>query len=286
MDSNQAAAIAATANLVGQTGNMVAQGRTNKKTREWNEEMYRRQEADNYGKWKEQNEYNESIWARDQANNERIWNMMNEYNSPISQMQRFKSAGLNPNLIYGQMTGGAGLDATPQPRAALGGGRVNSWHPIAPQIDVRSAAMTALDVRNREAQTDNLVAQNQVIRQEAALKGLQAAGLVTKNAKSDFDLKLASELRDVSVDAARINLSKQIAGLSETTGRIELNKERIEEVKARIENVRQSTRNLSQNERKMEMENALREMGINPGDPTWLRMLGPELKKVLDWLRE
>lgn len=30
------------------------------------------------------------------------WNRENEYNSPIQQMQRYKDAGLNPNLIYGQ----------------------------------------------------------------------------------------------------------------------------------------------------------------------------------------
>lgn len=31
-----------------------------------------------------------------------MWNMQNQYNSPTAQMQRFKDAGLNPNLIYGQ----------------------------------------------------------------------------------------------------------------------------------------------------------------------------------------
>lgn len=35
-----------------------------------------------------------------------MWKMQNEYNSPQSQMQRFKEAGLNPNLIYGQGTSG------------------------------------------------------------------------------------------------------------------------------------------------------------------------------------
>ncbi|QCS36331.1 minor capsid protein [Capybara microvirus Cap1_SP_263] len=30
------------------------------------------------------------------------WNAENEYNLPINQMQRFKDAGLNPNLVYGQ----------------------------------------------------------------------------------------------------------------------------------------------------------------------------------------
>lgn len=31
-----------------------------------------------------------------------MWNRQNEYNSPAAQMQRFASAGLNPNLIYQQ----------------------------------------------------------------------------------------------------------------------------------------------------------------------------------------
>lgn len=39
------------------------------------------------------------------------WNMQNEYNSPQAQMQRFKAAGLNPHLIYGQGT--AGLASPP-----------------------------------------------------------------------------------------------------------------------------------------------------------------------------
>ena len=32
------------------------------------------------------------------------WNRQNQYNSPQAQMARFKEAGLNPHLIYGQMT--------------------------------------------------------------------------------------------------------------------------------------------------------------------------------------
>lgn len=39
------------------------------------------------------------------------WNMQNAYNSPQMQMERFKAAGLNPHLIYGQ--GSAGLASPP-----------------------------------------------------------------------------------------------------------------------------------------------------------------------------
>lgn len=45
------------------------------------------------------------------ANNINLWNMQNEYNTPKNQMLRFKEAGLNPNLIYGQ-TNTAGSIAT------------------------------------------------------------------------------------------------------------------------------------------------------------------------------
>lgn len=40
-----------------------------------------------------------------------MWNLQNEYNTPQKQMERFKAAGLNPHLIYGQ--GSAGLASSP-----------------------------------------------------------------------------------------------------------------------------------------------------------------------------
>lgn len=45
-----------------------------------------------------------------------MWNKQNEYNSPAAQMERFKSAGLNPHLIYGQGSpGNAGTPPQYQP---------------------------------------------------------------------------------------------------------------------------------------------------------------------------
>lgn len=42
-----------------------------------------------------------------------MWNLQNEYNTPEKQMERFKSAGLNPNMIYGQGSSG---NATTMPK--------------------------------------------------------------------------------------------------------------------------------------------------------------------------
>lgn len=47
--------------------------------------------------------------------NERMWNMQNEYNTPSAQMERYKAAGLNPNLIYGQGTPGNAQSAPSAP---------------------------------------------------------------------------------------------------------------------------------------------------------------------------
>lgn len=44
--------------------------------------------------------------AQQYAHDIEMMNMQNEYNSPVSQMARFKDAGLNPNLVYGQGTPG------------------------------------------------------------------------------------------------------------------------------------------------------------------------------------
>lgn len=40
--------------------------------------------------------------GQETANNIALWNMQNAYNTPKAQMLRFKEAGLNSNLIYGQ----------------------------------------------------------------------------------------------------------------------------------------------------------------------------------------
>lgn len=51
-----------------------------------------------------QQDYNSQLYDKQRADALSDWNRQNQYNSPSQQMQRFKEAGLNPNLVYGQMT--------------------------------------------------------------------------------------------------------------------------------------------------------------------------------------
>ena len=60
--------------------------------------------------------------------NVNFWNMQNKYNTPLAQMQRFKDAGLNPNLIYGKGTPGLASPVSPSKPAPY-----NVQNPVPPQ---------------------------------------------------------------------------------------------------------------------------------------------------------
>lgn len=51
-------------------------------------------------------QYQRQLAEEEFQRNLQMWNLHNAYNTPSSQMRRFKDAGLNPHLIYGQGTSG------------------------------------------------------------------------------------------------------------------------------------------------------------------------------------
>lgn len=69
-------------------GNLIAQGKLNKKNRQWQEKMYERRLADQRADWQMQNAYNEQL-------TEQYWD---EYNSPTAQVKAAQQAGINPDL--------------------------------------------------------------------------------------------------------------------------------------------------------------------------------------------
>lgn len=135
-------------------------------------------------------------WQR----NQEMWHMQNEYNRPAAQMARFQEAGLNPNLMYGQGNPG---NATTAPKYE----RPNEDHrwnvePITPALSMYA------DMSIKKAQIDNLQAQNQRIIQSTVTDAVRAANIGANTAKTEFDLGLARELKNNSLDVARENLRK------------------------------------------------------------------------------
>lgn len=259
------------AQLLGQGINAFSQGKTNKKTRKWNEKMYGIQRNDALADY----------------------NMQNEYNSPAAQMARYKAAGLNPNLIYGQSNEGAVVRSTD----------AKSWNPQAPEVNLGGAAMSTLsahyDSQVKAATIDNLKAQNDAIKNEAALKAAQIvatfAGIDNTKMRTSsgmFDLGLKTDLRDTSLSTAQQQLRKLEADTQYTINQDERAKltndmslkqgletiltmrlaraktaEEINEVRARIKNLQSSTE-------LNELNAQLQKLGINPSDPTYMRVLG------------
>lgn len=89
------------------------------------------------------------------------WNMQNEYNTPAAQMQRFKDAGLNPNLIYGQtnMAGSVGSVSAPK----------------TPSLnDVMAIFSQVMAIKQIGAQIANLRQQNSNLQSQDTLLGSQA----------------------------------------------------------------------------------------------------------------
>lgn len=83
-----ATAIGAGLAAASSAGSMIAQGKLNKKNRQWQEKMYERRLADQRADWQMQNEYNERL-------TEEYWD---KYNSPTAQVKAAQQAGINPDL--------------------------------------------------------------------------------------------------------------------------------------------------------------------------------------------
>lgn len=152
-----------------------------------------------------------------EANTLKNWNLQNEYNTPAAQMQRFKDAGLNPNLVYSQGNpGNAGAIATPQR------GTPDLKAPDYRHIgdDVGNALAAFQNYQFKKAQIDNTDANTTAAKANAALtdsnrqlndarqRNIDAdtSLKLLSNASGTFDLGVKSDLRDTTVESAKENL--------------------------------------------------------------------------------
>lgn len=106
--------------------------------------------------------------AKNRKNALEDWNRMNAYNSPVEQMKRYKEAGLNPNLIYGQTNTAAPVRSTDY---------------VAPELKADALQMMgqAVNIKRDKVQTQvqQQAIQNQ--QEDLATKKLVNEGLAIKN---------------------------------------------------------------------------------------------------------
>ncbi|WNK13923.1 MAG: DNA pilot protein [Microvirus sp.] len=142
---------AALAPLIGSGINAISNVLTNSAQKNTNLEIYNRQRADALSDY----------------------NIQNQYNSPKEQMARFKEAGLNPHLIYGQTNTAAPIRSN----------TLDTPKYVAPRIDENTlnAPMIALQMGMLNAQTAKIQAETELSKTQGSL------------AKETFDYKVGQE---------------------------------------------------------------------------------------------
>eukprot|EP00918_Siedleckia_nematoides_P067782 GHVU01147495.1.p3 GENE.GHVU01147495.1~~GHVU01147495.1.p3 ORF type:complete len:214 (+),score=17.21 GHVU01147495.1:281-922(+) len=158
-----------------------------------------------------------------------MWNLGNQYNTPEAQMTRLKSAGLNPNMIYGS------VKAT---------GNVASQLPNfqAPRIDYKNQSPLDIpntinmyqDVKMKNNQNDLLREQVNLTKEKEATEIIKQHGMGYNNAikghkaavtgyMSPFQQQIAeSELRTIHANAKRTENSASLRGMQSQYKGVEL----------------------------------------------------------------
>jgi hypothetical protein len=146
--------------------------------------------------------------ARNRQNALSDWNRQNAFNAPAQQMQRFKEAGLNPNLIYKQTN-----EAAP----------VRSTDFVAPQLeDPQGILSKSNQLKIQDQQFQNMQLQNQAIEAQIAKTKADTIFVASNTDFKNLDIK---------------RLQGQLPGLVEGVML------RNEQYKAQIANTLQDTKN-------------------------------------------
>lgn len=243
----------------------------NRQNRKWSEKMMNRQRE----------------WALAD------WNMQNEFNSPRAQMARLQEAGLNPMLVYGNGVQGATGNAG-NVRSSGGG----DWQGQTPDFSgLQNSLFAGVNLEQRRAQVDLLEKQATIAIQTAALQAAKTGESLAKTAKTRFDLEMAQSLKNVSLQTAEENLRKLQVGnrfqldenerrnalaagnLAQAAERIILMRAQTATTQQQAENLRATLRNIRLDGDIKQLDKELRENGIYPDSPWWIKTLESYLDK-------
>lgn len=147
-----------------------------------------------------------------------------DYNSPVSQMQRLREAGLNPNLAYGQLQDAMPSGASSAPSASYSNGisPSNAFH--APDYSVSLAAQnSAFSQRTQKAEAS-------ILESDASFRDAMNSNNLTLSNLSITGLQFDNDIKQETIS----NIRSQTAKLDEE---LNLLKAEVDETMARIANL-------------------------------------------------
>jgi soluble cytochrome b562 len=281
------AALLAAMPLIGGVISGASQGSMNRKNR----------------KFQEHTNIDNRNFQREMTDKERAWNVEdrdfnNAYNTPAQQMQRYKEAGLNPNLIYGQ--------GTPAISEAPRGTTTHASDQQAPRIDnnfmvpIMQGFMDMIKTNNLKAQTDLLEKQQQLAQSNINLnevktsaeqwqmdrsrdfssldKELLQAAITNKNANTEAQVANAQFTLDSNQRAERLlraNLSKNKEEILNYQLNREMTRKQLDQLDVLIENGK-----LDQKLKEFEVQ--LSKSGLSKSDPAYAKILAEFWKNLLN----
>lgn len=140
------------------------------------------------------------------SKNLEMWNIQNAYNSPESQMARYKQAGLNPALMYGQGTSGNAQQMpqyqSPHSERALVDYRgKQAFNPMQSLFDYQQSRANEANLKILQGQRDKIDVEILGIQSQNALKQVELAiANATKRDKINIShMKKAGEALKLSL---------------------------------------------------------------------------------------
>lgn len=118
-----------------------------------------------------QNEANMRLAKYQYDAQKQMYDKANLYNTPAEQMARFKSAGLNPNLIYGQGSSGNSPNVLPQYHSPDISAR--KFSPVNPSETIQSV----ISLETQKQALKNMKTQGEVLQADRDIKTTQASNM-------------------------------------------------------------------------------------------------------------
>jgi hypothetical protein len=233
------------------------------------------------------------------------WATANEYNSPKAQMQRYRDAGLNPNLIYGQMQ-----TATPIKGASQQGASGN-----APSTggEISRGILQQYDLRKRQADTDlqsanlELMTWTKKEMESRTFANYKSAGLSDAETQNKmYDLRFKQDTRPTTIAQMEANLDKTLAeitkigadtkytldqndrataansqSIAESVERILKSKAERSKIPTEIAHLNQMITNLKTDNRLKLLDEGLKTKGIQPHDAAWQRWVQDAMQYII-----
>lgn len=247
-------AIANTWNIASGIGSFVQKKKQLNKYLDFQREENQKTRDYNLNLAKQQNQ-----WNIDQ------WNRENEYNTPLNQMNRYKSAGLNPDLMYGQQN----LSAASPEMTAGEGATPMDYSPVANGPTIGEAASIAANARLTNAQAKLAESQADKVDSETVGQTINNEWLpkLLKGQTEINEAEVKQKLADAGLKGKQIEVAvEQIKVMQQS---VKESQKKIEDLQSQMENrTFQQVQamleyNLRKDKQRYEISEILSKVGLN-----------------------